>query len=77
MIDPFVFYHQVEDAVKQSNIASRLDRKEKITGPTDWRNSGIDDDHFGAPLACLPDVICRNRSTFGDIRSANPYHLRL
>src|ERR1700730_1789212 len=77
MIDPIVFYHQMEDAVKQSDISSWLDRKQKVTGPSDWSNPGIDDDHFGAILACLPNVIRRDRSTFSDIRSAYPYDFRL
>src|SRR5271165_3463423 len=77
MNDPIVFYHQVEDAVEQSDISPRLYRKEKVTGPPDWSNSGIDDNNFGAALARLPDVVSRDGRTFGNIRSAYPYNLRL
>src|ERR1700730_9712135 len=77
MIDPIVFYHQIEDAVEQSDISPWLDRKEKVTGPPNWSNSGVDNNNFGAVLARLPNVVSRDWSAFGNIRSANPYDLRL
>src|SRR5215469_16189118 len=67
----------MENAVKQRDVSPRLDWKEKVAGPSDWGDSRINNDNLGAVLARLPDVVSRNRSTFSDIRSANPYDLRL
>jgi hypothetical protein len=67
----------MENTVEQSNISPRLNRKEKVAGSPDRGNSRINDDNFGAVLPRLPDVVSRDRSTLGNIRSAYPYNLRL
>src|SRR5271165_4647165 len=77
MVNPIIPDHQMKDAVEQSDISPWLYRKEKVTGPPDRSNSGIDDNHFGTAFTGLPDVVGRDRSTFGNIRAANPDDFRL
>src|SRR5262249_3431984 len=67
----------MENAVEQSNVSPRLNWKEKVAGPPDRGDSRINDDNLGTILARLPDVVSRDRSTLGYIRSADPYDPRL
>ena len=71
MIEPVVLDHQVQNAVEQRRIASRLDRQEQVAGPRDRRDARIDDDDFRAVLARLPDIVGGDRRALGDVGAAD------
>ncbi len=51
MIEPVVFDHQVQDAVKQGDVAAGLDGQEQIAGARQRCDARIDDDDLAAVLA--------------------------
>ena len=76
MIEPVVLDHQVQDAVEERRVASRLDRQEQVAGPRNRRDARIHDHDLGPLLAGLPDVVRGDRRAFGDVGAADQDHVR-
>ena len=76
VVQPVVFDHQLQYAVKERNIAPRLDRQKEIAGAGNRGNTRINDDDLGTMFARLPDIIGSDRCTLSHIGSTNPDHLR-
>ena len=76
VIEPVVLDHQVQDAVEERRVASRLDRQEQVAGPRNRCDARIDDDDLGALLAGLPDIVGGDGRALGDVGAADQDHVR-
>ena len=76
VIEPVVLDHQLQNAVEECRVAAGLHGQKQVAGASDRRDARIDDDDLRAELAGLPHVARGDRCALGDVRAADPNHVR-